>query len=178
MASLLATGALADDAASVDKLTQQLASKDLPARREAAYQLSHLGAAAKPALPALLKALDDDDKQIWSYSMEAIAALGPAAQDATPVLIDRLDGRKSKGRRERDLRQGMMRTAYALSRIGATAVPPLIQALGEGDLSLRLGATRALGGMGPIAHTAIPALIKNLGDAQDPLRDETARPFP
>ncbi|MEP6670462.1 MAG: HEAT repeat domain-containing protein [Chthoniobacter sp.] len=174
--SLLVTGVLAEDAPpSINKLTEQLASKDLPARREAAFQLLHLGAAAKPALPALLKALDDDDKQIWSYVIQAIAAIGPDAQEAIPVLIERFDSRKGRGKRERDLRQGMMRTAYALSRIGAPAVPPLIQALGEGDGSLRMGATRALGAMGPAAHDAVPALIKNLADNQDPLRDESAQ---
>jgi HEAT repeat protein len=178
MAGLLATCVLAQDAPppSVDKLTEQLASKDLPARREAAFQLLHLGAKAKPALPALLKALDDDDKQIWSYAIGAIAAIGPDAQEAIPVLIDRLDGRKGRGRgRERDLRQGVMRTAYALSRIGAPAVPPLIEALGQNDTTLKIGAARALGGLGSAAKEAIPALIKNLGDNQDPVRDETAQ---
>lgn len=173
--ALLATCVLAEEAPpSVDKLTEKLASKDREARRDAAYQLSHLGKAARPALPALIKALDDDDKQIWSDAIAAIAALGPDAQEAIPVLIDRLDSRKNRGR-QRDQRQGVMRTAYALSRMGAAAVPPLIQALGENDLTMKLGAARALGGMGPAAKDAVPALIKNLADSQDPVRDETAQ---
>ena len=173
--SLLAAGALADDAPpSVDKLIERLASKDLNTRREAGYQLSHLGAAAKPALPALLKALDDD-KQVWSYAIAAIAALGPDVPDAIPVLIDRLDGRKARGRRERDVRQGMMRTAYALSRMGPAAVPPLVEALGQSDDTLRAGAARALGGIGPAAHEAAPALLKNLSNNQDYVRDEVTQ---
>lgn len=174
--ALLATCVLAEDAPpSVDKLTEKLASKERDARRDAAYQLARLGKAAKPALPALIKALDDEDKQIWSDAMAAIAALGPDAAEAAPVLIERLDSRKGRGRRERDLRQGMMRTAYALSRIGPAAVPPLIQALGESDTSMKIGATRALGGMGAGAKEAVPALIKNLADTQDPVRDETTQ---
>lgn len=178
MAGLLATSVLAQDAPppSIDKLVEQLASRDLPTRREAAYQLSHLGKAAKPALPSLLKALDDDDKQIWSYAIAGIAEIGPDAQEAVPVLIDRLDGRKSRGRgRERDIRQGVMRTAYALSRIGKPAVAPLIDALGQNDVTLKIGAARALGGMGSTAKEAVPALIKNLADPQDPVRDETTQ---
>jgi HEAT repeat protein len=172
-AAVMAAGALADDAPpSVDKLIERLASRDLATRREAGFQLSHLGAGAKPALPALLKALDDDDKQVWSYAVAAIANLGPDAREAIPVLLDRLDGRKARGRRERDFRQGIMRTAYALSRIGPVAVPPLIKALAESDTTLRAGAARALGGMGPAAREAVPALIQNLGDSQDPARDE------
>jgi len=176
IASLVGACVLAEDAvSSIDKLTGQLASKDLPTRREAAFQLLHLGAAAKPALPALLKALDDDDKQIWSYAIQAIAVIGPDAQEAIPTLIERMDSRKGGRGRQRDARQGIMRTAYALSRIGAPAIQPLTEALGQTDLTLRLGATRALGGIGPAAHDAIPALIKNLGDSQDPLRDESAQ---
>ncbi|MEZ0259052.1 MAG: HEAT repeat domain-containing protein [Chthoniobacter sp.] len=173
--ALLATCAQAADAPpSVDKLTEKLASKDREARREAAYQLSHLGKAAKPALPALIKALDDDDKQIWSDAIATIAALGPDAQEAIPVLLDRLDGRKNRGR-QREQRQGVIRTAYALSRIGVAVVPPLVQALGENDSGLKIGATRALGGMGPMAKDAVPALIKNLADGQEPVRDETSQ---
>ena len=118
VAGLCASSALADDASpSVDKLIERLAAKDLNTRREAGFQLALLVAAAKPAVPALVKAINDDDKQVWSYAIAALAALGPDAQEAIPVLIDHLDGRKGRGRRDRDLRQGLMRTAFALSRI-------------------------------------------------------------
>jgi len=175
-ASLLATCVLAQDTppSSVDKLVQQLAARDLPTRREAAYELSHLGKAAKPALPALIKALEDDDKQVWSSALAGIAALGPDAQEAIPVLLDQLDGRKNR-RGRRDVRQGVMRTAYALSKIGKPALQPLTDALGQSDTTLKVGAARALGGMGAAAKDAVPAMIKNLGDTQDTVRDETAQ---
>ncbi len=174
LAGVLGLASLADNSApSVDKLTEQLASHDLTVRRDAAYQLSNLGPAAKPALPALLKALDDEDKQVWFFAIGAIAAIGPEAQDAIPVLIERAAGRKGGGHRERDIRQGGLRAAYALSRIGAAAIPPLIEALGDKDVILRTVASRALGQMGPLAKDAVPALIKNLGDPQDTLRDES-----
>jgi hypothetical protein len=32
----------------------------------------------------LIKALEDRDKQVWSYAVTAIAGLGPAAKDAIP----------------------------------------------------------------------------------------------
>jgi HEAT repeat protein len=182
---ILAAGAIAclaavslwaeDQAPPVDKLADQLTSRDLSVRREAAYQLSQLGVKAKPALPALLKALDDDDKQMWSSVMAAIAAMGPEAKEVVPVLIERVDGRKGKGRRERDVSFGVMRVAYVLSRMGPDAIPPLIAALGENDLGLHLVAARALGSMGPAAHDAAPALIKNLADPQASVRDESAQ---
>jgi HEAT repeat protein len=177
IACLAAASVCAEDQASppVDKLVDQLTSRDLSVRREAAYQLSQLGVKAKPALPALLKALDDDDKQVWSSVIAAIAAMGPEAKEVVPVLIERVDGRKGKGRRERDVSFGVMRVAYVLSRMGPDAIPPLIAALGENDLGLHLAAARALGTMGPAAHDAVPALIKNLADPQESVRDETAQ---
>jgi HEAT repeat protein len=88
-------------------------------------------------------------------------------------LINQLDSRKNHGR-QRD-QQEVMRAAYALSRIGAAAVPALIQALGENDVPVKIGAARALGGIGSPAKDAVPALIKNLADGQDVVRDETAQ---
>jgi HEAT repeat protein len=170
-APLLAEGT----AAPVSKYIEQLASRDVGVRREAAYQLSNLGPAARPAIPALLKALDDDDKQVWTSVIATFAAMGPVAEESIPALLERIDGRKGKGHRERDQNWGLWRTAYALSRMGTPAIPPLIQALGENDLGLHLAAARALGEMGPAAHDAIPALIKNLADNQESVRNETAQ---
>jgi len=138
---LLAASALAEDAApSVDKLAQQLASKDLNTRREAAYQLSHLGTAAKPALPALLKALDDDDKQVWSSCIGAIAALGRTPWRRFPFDRPARQSQKSRPAR-RDVRQGSMRTAYALSRLGPRRAPAVDSgAWGKATSGLRIGA--------------------------------------
>ena len=165
--------AFAADAPPIDQLVEQLSAQGNPARREAAYQLEKLGPAAKPALPALIKALDDPDKQVWSYAVAAIAGLGPDAADAIPALIEDLDGRKSRGRRDRDKRQVLVRSAFALSRIGPAAIPPLIAVLDADDSPLRAGAAKALGGMGPAAKQAIPALRENLGHGDEVVRQES-----
>ena len=82
-----------------------------------------------------------------------------------------IDSRKSRGG-DRGRNQTLMRSAYALTQIGAAAVPPLIQAAGGDDTSLRTGAAMALGGMGPAAKEAIPALLANLGHSDAALRNE------
>ena len=170
VACLVAVSAWAEDAPqSVEKLTQKLSSSDAAGRRDAAFELGKLGPGAKPALPALIKALQDSDKQVWSFAIAAITAMGPEAQEAIPAL---LDGFSSRGGRDREKRQAMVRSAYALTKIGPEAIPPLIKALNAEDSGVRAGAARALGGMGPQAKEAIPALRENFGNGEISVRLE------
>ena len=162
----------AEPPADVVKLAAQLASTDRDARREAGHSLEKLGPGAKPALPALIMALDDSDKQVWANAFAAIAAIGPEAADAIPRLLDALDMRKSNDYRERDKAQKRMRAAHALACIGDAARPALIAALKDDDTGLRLGAAKALGEMGGRSRDAIPALIENLGHSDEELRSE------
>lgn len=164
--------ARADDAAArIDKLTKQLSASEFATRRDAAYQLGKMGAAAKPAVPALVNALADQDKQVWSFSIAALAELGPDAREAIPALIEALNA-GSRGGRGRDRRQIVVRTAFALSRIGPEAVQLLIPLLSSDDSGARAGAARALGGMGSQAREAIPALRENFGHNDIAVRQE------
>ena len=72
----------------IGKLVEQLHASDTNSRRDAALQLGQVGPAAKDAVPALVKALGDSDKQVWSYAIGALAALGPEAKEAIPALLD------------------------------------------------------------------------------------------
>jgi HEAT repeat protein len=162
----------ANAAPSVEDLARNLSATSLEVRREAAYALNALGARAQPALPALIHALGDADKQVWAQAIGAITNLGPAAQDAIPALLEGLDSRHERGRRERDRVQTIIRSAHALSRIGAAAIPRLIAALESDDSGVRAGAARALGGMGAVAKPAIAALRANLGHGEGDVRRE------
>ena len=106
----------------VSKLSEKLASSEKEIRREAAFQLDRLGLEGREALPALIKGLSDSDKQVWSSCVSAIAKIGPAATDAIPALLGDLDSRKARGGREREKRQALVRSAHALSCIGAAAI--------------------------------------------------------
>jgi HEAT repeat protein len=156
----------------LDKLVSQLETGDVPTKRDASYHLMRLGPKAKDALPALIKALDDPDKQVWANSLSAIAAIGPDAKEAIPALIEDLDSKRGRGQRYFDRNQTLFRSAYALTRIGPAAIPPLIQALGADDSALRAGAAKALGGMGPGAKEAIPALMSNLKHGDNDVQRE------
>ncbi len=157
--TLLAAEKPADPA----QLIARLASGDVAARRNASYELSQLGPKAKEAIPALIKALEDSDKQVWTNAIATVAAIGPDAKDAVPALLAALDSKGANRQRSYYRDQVLIRTSYALTRIGPAAIPPLIEGLKSNDTMMRSGAARALGGMGPVARDAIPALIENLG---------------
>ncbi len=167
---LLASSLAPLHAADVGKWVEQLGATDRVMRREATYQLSIMGPAARPALPALIAALDDQDRQVWSYAITAIAAIGPDAAEAIPKLIDGMDNRKTRGGRQRDRGQIIVRCADALARIGAPAKPALLEALKAEDNGLRIGAAKALGAM--TEKDAIPGLIENLGYGDEAVRNE------
>jgi HEAT repeat protein len=65
--------------------------------------------------------------------------------------------------------------ADALGRIGAAAVPALVQALQSPDANVRLKAVEVLGRMGAEATDAVPQLIKLLDDPDPAVRKAAAR---
>lgn len=166
----LALAVSAEGAVNFGKLAEQLSSAEREQRREASWQLRTVGPDAKTVLPQLIKALDDEDTQVFSNAIAAIAEIGPGAKDAIPALMGLMDGRKGRGFRSRDRDQALYRAAFALSRIGVEAHSSLIGALKGDDTSLRRGAAKALGMSGPDAKDAIPSLIENLGHDDESLR--------
>jgi hypothetical protein len=65
--------------------------------------------------------------------------------------------------------------AVALGRIGAAAVPDLVQALQNPDADVRLKAVAVLGRMGSDAAAAVPQLIPLLNDPDVDVRKAAAR---
>mgnify|MGYP000588777217 CR=1 FL=1 len=60
-------------AAEVDELISDLVDGGKVARREAARSLALIGPEAKAAVPALARALDDDEVQVFFWSATALA---------------------------------------------------------------------------------------------------------
>src|SRR5262245_44010924 len=78
---------------------------------------------------------------------DAIGAMGPAAAEAVPVLVEAL-------------KDDDYHVPRALARIGPPALPALKAALGHEQPAVRSGAAEALGEMGPPARTAVAALAE------------------
>jgi HEAT repeat protein len=55
-------------------------------RNAAAYEISGMGPAAAPAVPALIEALDDSEPSVRFPVTVALAEIGPAAKAAVPKL--------------------------------------------------------------------------------------------
>jgi len=105
-----------------------------------------------PAVPALIQALGDSDRNVRRAAAAALGAIGDP--HAVPALI------KALGDRDLYVRRA---AAGALGAIGdPQAVPALIQALGDSYSDVRRVAAGALGELGD--PKAVPALIKALGD--------------
>jgi len=137
-------------------------------RGKAAKFLGETGPAAKDAVPALIKALDDwgyyvrhdsesmlDSIHVRDLAAQAIAQIG---ESAIPSLIETLT---VYGNSE-SLRAN---AAQLLGRIGPPAkeaVPALIKALSSENSGIQASASAALGEIGPAAKEAVPALIKAL----------------
>jgi HEAT repeat protein len=70
-------------------LTQWIADLKEPApqtRNAALYEISGMGPAAAPAVPALIVALDDPEATVRFPATVALAEIGPAAKAAVPKL--------------------------------------------------------------------------------------------
>ena len=153
---------LCQDQPDVLALGQLLKHPKKEERREAAYELMQLGDASAPAVRQLVRAMGDDDDQVWTRVVMSLAAIGPKAAYAIPALIDDMGG---KGRYAE---QHSQRCSFALSRIGAAAKPALVKALSDDNHHRRWGAVHALSLMGSegAEHAAeVSALLADSNEA-------------
>jgi hypothetical protein len=108
-------------AGGVGDLARALSEPDPVTRGLAALALRDKGAAARPALDALVSALTDADPDVRMTSGSAIAAIGPDAAPAVPALIAACSVKEEQV-------QVLRSCATALGRIGkpaASALPVL-----------------------------------------------------
>ena len=174
----------------VSNLVEALRDEDWVVRREAALSLQALQTTATTVLPALRDALVDGSPAARKAAAQALAGLAPASRDALPELIESLHDEDwqtraaaahALGKLGEDGRDAVPALAIALrdpdwgvaepvveslSRIGAPAIPVLVDGLQDPALPVRWGSARALGAMGEDAIDAVPALATALQDEQ------------
>src|SRR5262249_52221379 len=127
-------------------------------RQDAAEGLKQFGPPAQEAVPALIKAIKEDDERVRHEACHALEEIGGRPEDVpalTGLLSDDIDHVRAA-------------SAKALGAVGAQAVPAvpsLVKLLNDKNKSARREAAVALGRIGPAAKDAVPAL-------RDALKDE------
>jgi HEAT repeat protein len=158
--------------------------------------LQEFGPKAKPAVPALVKALRLENEVTRMVAAETFASLDEAGGAAVGELKKMLGETDNDVRRhaadalghlgptakdavpdlialfKHDNAQLRLVAGRALGRIGKDAVEPLRKALADPDDRVRLGAILALGRMGDAATAALPEIRKLAeSDPQMPVRE-------
>lgn len=79
-----------------EQVIPQLQARTPSERRQAADALVVLGADARPAVPALIEALKDEDEGVRLRAARALGVIGPEARAALPALNEALLDRSSQ----------------------------------------------------------------------------------
>jgi HEAT repeat protein/lysophospholipase L1-like esterase len=155
--------ALAGRAADPVVLSSLLDSPRAEVRYQSAWRLGRDGAAAKPAVPALVRRLKDEQARVRAAAAEALERIGPPARAAVPALLDELG----------DPHQAVRwKAAEALSSIGLppTEWPRLADALTHRDEYVRAFAAFSLGEMVQDGRPAAFALAAAVSDPDPSVR--------
>ena len=105
------------------------------------------------AVPALIQALKDEDKNVRIVAIAILGEIGSEATEAIPFLAEFL---KDQSDENRDSRVMVVNT---LGKLGQAAIPNLIAALQDEDIWVRSNVASALGQIGQDAKEAVLALI-------------------
>jgi HEAT repeat protein len=138
-------------------------------RATAAYLLGQLGRAAAPAADDLTKALDDPDALVRVRSIRALSQIG---EPALPYLIPALENPAPLAR------SGAAKAIGGIKTRPRSAVPALLRALSDPQLSVREAAFQSLAQIGDPAQRSFgPANVVHLVEALTNSPSSSARKF-
>jgi HEAT repeat protein len=125
-------------------------------RRCAARRLADLGPHSKAIVPALRKALADEDREVREWAVQGLLRIDHelGVKEGVPVLACLLADATYERRRE------IVATLADLRSEARSAVPTLIDVLREKPSDVRRDVVWALGRIGPEARAAVPPLLK------------------
>jgi len=97
----------------------------------AAWGFQRLGPAGRPAVPALIRLLDDRDPGVQGAAAQCLAGIGPAAPEAVPALLRLLKAAKAGRRNDPWLRDWAARALGEIGPAASAAIPYLADATNE-----------------------------------------------
>jgi len=153
-------------------LTAALADPASEVRSTSATALARFGARAESAIPALVKALGDEDWYVGCQAAEALGAMRSLHDRVLPPLLARL---KNAGG------NGPWCAVQGISRLGpqgAGAIPDLVGLLRHEDPNVRSAAAEALGRIGPAAEVSLPELERATHDENQWVRKAAQEAVP
>ncbi|MDB6063948.1 MAG: repeat protein [Pedosphaera sp.] len=126
-----------------------------------------LGAKGGDTVPVLIRMYEQNLSPESQNSIAiAFGCVGPAAEEAIPMLLRSLGDAKPSSRECAIVALGGI---HARPEI---VLPPLIKCLSDQDVSVKWYAALAVGYFGPDAKLAVPDLLKLLSDSDARLRDQ------
>ena len=135
-------------------IEQRVVSRNETIRKKAQQELLGLETDQKKRVVSrLIPALEQDDPFVRKWAAISLALVGPAAQEAIPVLLQNVSAH------EKDVAQA---ARVALSELGAPdaqQLPSLLRTLQDPRDSVRCEAALSIGKMGPAAQDAAPILL-------------------
>ena len=150
------------------------ADADHQARAEALADIARLGAAAAPAIPALVELLGDDNEAVGLNAAYALAHVGEAGIAPLAAAMRGNDGENVDDARcfidqgeKSELEMVARNAAHGLVAAGLPALPALLDCAREGGPRVRKYALFALGELDTDAHEVIDALVAGCRD-EDP----------
>jgi HEAT repeat protein len=163
IALLALTSIQADVIKDLGRLRDQLISATSSDRQIAAQALGRMGRSAEPAIPDLIRAMQDQNHDVQEAAAQALGQIG---RESVPALIFALKDQSPKVRAA---------AAHGLVHVGPSAtraVPDLIRALGDNDRHVRDFAMRALGTIG---GDAVGDLIRVSNTPNPEVRENAAK---
>jgi HEAT repeat protein len=156
----------------VPELVKALRAPQTEVRLAAVLALEKLGPRAAKAEDALNAALAD--ASIRHEAVEALLAIGASAKQALPFLMTALetDGETTLARTTEMIHRS--RAATSLGRMGADALPAVLEGLQDTNRKVRLGCLIAVAANGKRAIEATPKLKKLLVESADQAEQEYA----
>lgn len=174
----------------IDRIRPDLQSKvDRFDRATAAFTCRHLGPLAAPLVPELSACLRRADKGDARPFIVALAAIGPDASSAAPLVVDVLRSGQDEGEcldaiqamktapgfallvpsllNKLYLRQSVLKTLAVLGEEAAPAIPAIVSVLHSPDSFEQSIALETLAALGPVAKSAAPEVAKLLTDKHE-----------